>query len=132
MALSMFGMILVLVQSGPAARPPYETNPVKIVLGGAITVYQKTLSGAQGDVCNFYPSCSHFSQQAFSKYGPFWGSLMTADRLMRCQPGAVSYYGRYYRGIKFSKMHDPVEQNYIFGRLRWHRTENAGPDQMGD
>src|SRR4030042_1705029 len=116
-------ILCVICLLAPPARSPHETNPVKIVFGAAITVYQKTLSGAQGDVCNFDPSCSHYSQEAFSKYGFFWGSLMTADRLMRCQPGAVNYYGRYYRGIKNNKTRDPVEQNYIFGKIEWHRYE---------
>jgi putative membrane protein insertion efficiency factor len=119
--MNMWCMICLLALSGQPPRPPYETNPVKIVINAAITVYQKTLSGAQGDVCNFDPSCSHYSQEAFAKYGFFWGSLMTADRLMRCQPGAVNYYGRYYRGIRNNKMYDPVEQNYIFGKIEWHR-----------
>ncbi len=124
MIINVLYVICLLTQP---ALPPRETNPVKIVFGAAITVYQKTLSGAQGDVCNFYPSCSHYSQQAFSKYGPLWGSLMTADRLMRCQPGAVGYYGRYYRSIKNNKMYDPVEQNYIFGKIMWHRYEYENP-----
>jgi putative membrane protein insertion efficiency factor len=125
--MNMLCIICMLILPAQPPRPPHETNPVKIVFGAAITVYQKTLSEAQGDVCNFYPSCSHYSQQAFSKYGPFWGSLMTADRLMRCQPGAVDYYGRYYRGIKNNKMRDPVEQNYIFGKIKWHRYEYEDP-----
>ena len=125
--MSTLCIIWMLALPAKPARPPHETNPVKIVVGAAIAVYQKTLSGAQGDVCNFQPSCSHYSQQAFSKYGPILGSLMTADRLMRCQPGAVNYYGRYYRGIRNNKMYDPVEQNFIFGKMKWYRYEYEYP-----
>lgn len=96
---------------------PKETNPVKIVVGAGIGLYQKFIAPAQGDVCNFSPSCSNFAKQAILKYGPFWGSLMMADRLMRCQPGAYQYFNTYYSGIKDQKIYDPVENNYIFGKI---------------
>lgn len=96
---------------------PRETNPVKIVVNAGINIYQKLISSAQGDVCNFSPSCSNFARQSISEYGILWGSLMTADRLMRCQPGAYKYYNIYYREIKDGRLYDPPKNNYI-----WERT----------
>lgn len=96
---------------------PRETNPLKIVFGGGIKFYQKFVSPSQGDVCNFSPSCSNFGKEAIMKYGVLWGSLMAADRLMRCHPGAFNYYDSYYSGIKDYKVYDPVENNYIFGKI---------------
>lgn len=107
------------------AGPPYETNPLKIAINATITVYQKVAAPAQGDVCNFSPSCSRYSREAFEKYGAVVGLLMTADRLMRCQPGAVGYYGTFYRGLKNGKICDPVENNYIFGKIAWHRNDGG-------
>jgi len=34
-----------------------------------IWVYQKTLSPLLPTSCRFYPSCSHYSQEAVEKYG---------------------------------------------------------------
>jgi putative membrane protein insertion efficiency factor len=94
-----------------------ETNPVKLLTGLAFDVYQKFVSTSQGDVCNFYPSCSQFGREAVEKHGILWGSLMAADRLMRCNPWAHTNLHSYYSGIKKSKLYDPIERNYIFGKL---------------
>uniref|UniRef100_A0A7C4TCM8 Membrane protein insertion efficiency factor YidD n=1 Tax=candidate division WOR-3 bacterium TaxID=2052148 RepID=A0A7C4TCM8_UNCW3 len=96
---------------------PKETNPLNIVFGTGINLYQKVISPSQGDVCNFSPSCSNFARKAIAKYGPFWGLLMAGDRLMRCHPGAFNYYDSYYSGIKDCKVYDPIENNYIFGEI---------------
>jgi putative membrane protein insertion efficiency factor len=99
--------------------PPRETNPVKIVARAAIHLYQKFVSPGQGEVCNFSPSCSRYSSQAIEKYGPVAGLLMTADRLMRCNPGAYKYYGISYPGFKDGYLFDPPENNYIFRKRPW-------------
>lgn len=31
-----------------------------------------------------YPSCSHYSRQAFERYNPIMAWILTADRLLRC------------------------------------------------
>jgi putative membrane protein insertion efficiency factor len=107
----------ILLISVLAAQPPLPTNPFKIVFGSAISIYQNTLSPLQGGVCNFSPSCSRFGKQAIEKYGAFWGTLMAADRLMRCNPWAPSYFGRFYREIRNNHIYDPIENNYIFRSL---------------
>ncbi|MEO0129950.1 MAG: membrane protein insertion efficiency factor YidD [candidate division WOR-3 bacterium] len=100
------------------SQPPQETNPVKIVFNTTIKLYQKIISPAQGDVCNFSPSCSHFAADAIEKYGIFLGTLMSADRLMRCNPSAINYYDTFYSGIKDNKVYDPVENNYILEPIK--------------
>ncbi|MGB9721122.1 MAG: membrane protein insertion efficiency factor YidD [bacterium] len=97
---------------------PKQTNPIKIVFRTTIKLYQKVISPAQGDICNFSPSCSHFAGDAIGKYGIFWGTLMASDRLMRCNPNVISYYDTYYSGIKDGKVYDPVENNFIFSPIR--------------
>lgn len=108
-------------------QPPYETNPLQIVIGTGINLYQKIISPAQGEVCNFSPSCSHFAQEAIQKYGPLWGSLMAADRLMRCNPWAYKNFKTYYSDIKNYKFYDPVEDNFIFGKIK--KTNEANHDE---
>lgn len=99
-------------------QPPRETNPLKIVINAGITIHQKVVAPAQGDVCNFTPSCSRFSKKTISKYGVIWGSLMAADRLMRCNPWAADHLNTYYPGVKKGKIYDPVENNFIFGKIK--------------
>jgi putative membrane protein insertion efficiency factor len=36
--------------------------------------------------CRFYPSCSDYSIQAFSKYGFLKGLWLTMKRILRCNP----------------------------------------------
>lgn len=109
--------LLIITQS------PNETNPVKIVVSSGFTLYQKIVSPAQGDVCNFEPSCSQFAKKAIEKYG-LWGCLMATDRLMRCNPWAHQHVNTYYSGIKNYKIYDPIENNFIFGEIKkWNDSE---------
>lgn len=108
---------------------PRETNPVKIVAASAIRGYQLFISPAQGPVCNFSPTCSHYAQAAIKKYGIIIGGLMAADRLMRCNPSAYKYFNRYYPEIRDGRLFDPPENNYL-GRKRprsWIRRQYRGP-----
>ncbi len=43
---------------------------------------------------------------------------MAADRLMRCNPWAVDHLNTYYPGIKKGKIYDPIENNFIFGKIK--------------
>ena len=72
-----------------------EFNELTFLALSAIRLYQFTLSGKQADVCNFKPSCSRFAYISIKNYGPFWGILMTSDRLQRCNPLAFQYAERY-------------------------------------
>lgn len=121
----MYILLLILV----AQEPSRKTNPVTIVLDTGIKLYQTLISPAQGDVCNFTPSCSHFAKESISRYGPLWGGLMAADRLMRCHPWSYRYFDSYYDGIKDFKIHDPVESNYIFVTRRAVSREIRTPER---
>jgi putative membrane protein insertion efficiency factor len=49
-----------------------------------IRFYQTFVSGADGNRCPMYPSCSEYAARALKKHGPVMGWIMTCDRLMRC------------------------------------------------
>jgi uncharacterized protein len=52
-----------------------------------IRLYQVTFSKAvPPNTCRFYPTCSHYGYQAIFKYGAIKGGLMTAWRVIRCNP----------------------------------------------
>jgi putative membrane protein insertion efficiency factor len=57
-----------------------------------ITLYQQTLSGLLvllfGPGCRFQPTCSQYTRQAISKYGPFKGTRLGLARVLRCHPFA--------------------------------------------
>ncbi len=52
----------------------------------AIRAYQILLSPIMPNCCRFVPSCSHYAEEAFRRYG-FWRGLgLTLRRLARCRP----------------------------------------------
>ena len=53
-----------------------------------LRVYRAVISPLYGDVCRYYPSCSHYSLQAVQTHGLVKGSWLTARRLIRCHPWA--------------------------------------------
>lgn len=60
--------------------------PVRSSLIGAIRLYRSTLSGWLGGQCRFYPSCSHYAEDAIRLRGAARGSLLGAWRILRCNP----------------------------------------------
>ncbi|MBN1914437.1 MAG: membrane protein insertion efficiency factor YidD [Parachlamydiales bacterium] len=51
-----------------------------------IKLYQHTISPFLGNPCRFYPSCSDYSIEAFSKYGCLKGFWLTLKRIVKCHP----------------------------------------------
>ena len=60
--------------------------PARLALLGLIRVYRVTLSGWLGGQCRFYPTCSHYAEDAIRMHGAFHGTLMAAWRIARCGP----------------------------------------------
>jgi putative membrane protein insertion efficiency factor len=59
---------------------------VRLALIGLIHLYRLTLSGWLGSQCRFYPTCSHYAEDAIRLHGAARGSLMAAWRIARCGP----------------------------------------------
>jgi putative membrane protein insertion efficiency factor len=51
--------------------------------------YRFLISPLYGDVCRYYPSCSHYSLIAVGQRGLVMGTWLTARRLVRCHPWAA-------------------------------------------
>lgn len=51
--------------------------------------YRFVISPLYGDVCRYYPSCSHYSLIAVGQRGLVMGTWLTARRLVRCHPWAA-------------------------------------------
>ncbi len=61
-----------------------------------IDFYQNTLSPVQGELCNFEPSCSRFTERAIKNFGLIKGVLLGFDRMQRDHPFTFKYIGKYY------------------------------------
>ena len=51
-----------------------------------ILMYQKFISPLVGPSCRYYPTCSEYSIQAFTKYGFLKGGYLSTKRILRCNP----------------------------------------------
>ena len=69
-----------------------------------IDFYQKYISDLRYGNCHFEPSCSHFAQEAIDTFGIVKGSVLSADRLVRCNSNTGGYYERNANG----RWKDPV------------------------
>ena len=61
-----------------------NSNPVSLIYGGSLFVYQNVFSQHLSASCLYDPSCSDFSKQAVKEYGLIKGTLLSFDRLSRC------------------------------------------------
>jgi uncharacterized protein len=65
---------------------------MKIVLLGIITFYQQFVSPLLHQLlgiksaCRFSPTCTVYAQHVIQKYGAGKGTLLTARRVLHCQP----------------------------------------------
>lgn len=58
-----------------------------------IRLYQKVISPLKRTpTCRFSPTCSSYAVEAFRKRGFFIGLLLTAGRILRCQPFCAGGY----------------------------------------
>jgi uncharacterized protein len=60
--------------------------PARTLLIWSIRLYRATLSGWLGGQCRFYPTCSHYAEDAIRTHGAIIGSGLTAWRILRCNP----------------------------------------------
>ena len=59
---------------------------------GLIRAYQVALSPVFAGSCRYYPSCSHYTYEAVTRYGWLRGSWMGMKRIARCHPFAKGGY----------------------------------------
>lgn len=71
----------------PPTAPPTSTNTepelASMPMMGMLRGYQLLLSPLDVAECPMYPSCSRFAMEAYARFGPLQGTLMTASRLAR-------------------------------------------------
>ena len=57
-----------------------------------IRFYQVCISPFTMSSCRFTPTCSQYAFEAFRKYGPVKGFILSFKRIIRCRPGGGSGY----------------------------------------
>ncbi len=77
--------------TSPASRSEAPSG-MSLPFMGMIRGYQLILSTQDAASCPMYPSCSRFSMEAFARYGPVQGLLMTADRFIRENDDVHAHY----------------------------------------
>ena len=88
-----------------------KINPVNLLLGGTLYVYQNVLSKHISADCLFIPSCSEFSKQAIKEYGLLKGTLLSIDRVNRCNRIAAQDLRFSSPDAKTNKYPDPVSRH---------------------
>ncbi len=48
--------------------------------------YRAAIAPAIGQVCRFEPTCSHYAEEAVTRWGVLRGLWLTTKRLARCHP----------------------------------------------
>lgn len=51
-----------------------------------IDLYRRFISPIKPRTCRFYPTCSQYSYEAFSRYGFIKGIYLSAMRIFKCHP----------------------------------------------
>jgi uncharacterized protein len=87
-----------------------KINPIGLLAGGSLYIYQNVLSKHISADCLFTPSCSEFSRQAIKEYGLLKGIILTADRLNRCNRIAAQDLRYYKTDPKTNRYPDPVSR----------------------
>ena len=85
-------------------------GPARALLIGLVRLYRLTLSGWLGGQCRFYPSCSHYAEDAIRIHGAARGTMMAAWRIARCgpfTPGGVDHVPPRRHAVAY----DPVIQD---------------------
>ena len=59
---------------------------ISFIFRGAIILYQKIFSPLLQPRCRYTPTCSQYSLDAITKYGPWQGGKLTLKRIFSCHP----------------------------------------------
>lgn len=59
---------------------------MKMLVLGAIRIYQRVISPGLPPACRFQPTCSEYGYQAIEKYGIIKGGGKAIWRVLRCNP----------------------------------------------
>ena len=85
---------------------------MKRILLFFLKAYKKIISPILPPSCRFTPTCSEYAMEAIMRFGAIRGTLLSAYRLLRCNPFCRGGY-------------DPVPEKFTFKRVRTHSYEHT-------
>lgn len=88
------------------------SRAIRAIVLAPIVVYQKAISPALPRRCKYEPTCSRYAVDAIRAYGILRGAVLTAWRVLRCNPWSDGGY-------------DPVESQRVFMSARPPSAERA-------
>ncbi len=62
------------------------------ILSLPVLFYRYSISPLLRPTCRHIPTCSQYALDALRLHGPLAGSLMAANRILRCRPGGTHGY----------------------------------------
>lgn len=83
-------------------------NPASMMFGSSLYVYQNYFSQHFSASCLYHPSCSDFSKQAVGEFGLIKGTLLSFDRLSRCNRIAATDLNINEMNPSTKRFHDPI------------------------
>ena len=86
-------------------------NPISLLLGSSLYVYQNVFSKHISADCLFTPGCSEFSKQAIKEYGLLKGTLLSIERVNRCNRIAATDLRHSEIDPKTNRYPDPVSRH---------------------
>ena len=94
-------------------------EPLEVLSVALIRFHQTRLSATRSGRCPFWPSCSRYGLRAIADHGPYWGWLMTLDRLLFRENMAIFVnYPRIDRAGERLVIDHP-RYSYLFEKLPW-------------
>ena len=85
-----------------------NSNPVSLIYGSSLFVYQNLFSQHLSASCLYSPSCSDFSKHAVKEFGLVKGTLLSFDRLSRCNRIAATDLNLVEIDKKTHSFSDPI------------------------
>lgn len=61
-------------------------SPVKTAMLAILRGYKRFFSPTLPASCRFVPSCADYAAEAIARHGAFYGFILAAWRVMRCNP----------------------------------------------
>ncbi|MBV9554260.1 MAG: membrane protein insertion efficiency factor YidD [Alphaproteobacteria bacterium] len=69
-----------------------STRLLGLLLRLLIRGWQLLLAPVVPPACRYWPSCSHYAEEAIAAHGPWRGGVLALRRLARCHPWGGSGY----------------------------------------
>jgi putative component of membrane protein insertase Oxa1/YidC/SpoIIIJ protein YidD len=87
-------------------------NPITLVPGGLMFMYQRFISPQIFANCLFEESCSKFSVHLIHEFGFFKGASLSADRLTRCTQISAE---------DLSQIRINTDNNKVIDKVSWYK-----------